>query len=210
MFHTLTFWCMYPITLYIADYKPIRVRHQSSDTSYFRTKCLEGQRPKPYQNDIGIYQVRTILCRQKHVSCVTTGNKVQITVVAACYAIPPMVIFDRKILKPEMTVGEVPGTMYGLSSSGWMDGDLFRIWFTHHFLAHAPPARPLMLLLDGHSSHYHPETIRCAAEEQVILFCLPPHTIHLTQPLDKGCFGHLKHTGRKNVIIIWQIIVAWL
>ena len=133
---------------------------------------------------------------QKHVSCITTGNKAQITVVAACnsagYAIPPMVIFDRKTLKPEMTVGEVPGTMYGLSSSRWMDGDLFHLWFTHHFLAHAPPARPLMLLLDGHSSHYHPETIRCAAEEQVILFCLPPHTTHLTQPLDKGCFGPLK------------------
>ena len=37
---------------------------------------------------------------QKHVVCVTTGNKAQITTAAACnaagYAIPPMVIFDRK------------------------------------------------------------------------------------------------------------------
>ena len=133
---------------------------------------------------------------QKHVSCITTGNKAQVTVVAACnaagYVIPPMVIFDRKTLKPEMTIGEVPGTMYGLSTSGWMDGDLFHNWFIHHFLAHVPPARPLLLLLDGHSSHYSPETIRCAAEEEVILFCLPPHTTHLTQPLDKGCFGPLK------------------
>ena len=35
---------------------------------------------------------------QKHVACITTGNKAQITVAAAChaagYAIPPMVIFS--------------------------------------------------------------------------------------------------------------------
>jgi len=46
--------------------------------------------------------------------------------------------------------------------------------------------------MDGHSSHYCPETIRMAAKEQVILCTLPPHTTHLTQPLDKGCFGPLK------------------
>ena len=61
---------------------------------------------------------------------------------AAGYTIPPLVIFDRKTLKPEMTVGEVPGTMYGLSSSGWIDTELFELWFAHHFLAHAPPVRP--------------------------------------------------------------------
>jgi len=34
--------------------------------------------------------------------------------------------------------------------------------------------------------------VRRAAEEQVIVFCLPPYTTYLTQPLDKGCFGPLK------------------
>ena len=53
-------------------------------------------------------------------------------------------------------------------------------------------ARPLLCLLDGHSSHYCPEMIRLAAAEQVIIFALPPNTTHLTQPLDKGCFGPLK------------------
>ena len=105
---------------------------------------------------------------------------------AAGYTIPPLVIFDHKTLKPEMTVGEVPGTMYGLSSSGWIDTELFELWFAHHFLAHAPPVRPLLLLLDGHSSHFQPSFVRRAAEEQVIVFCLPPHTKYLTQPLDKG------------------------
>ena len=72
-----------------------------------------------------------IVCRrgERHPSFITSGSKVQITVLACCnaagYAIPPLVIFDRKILKPELTFGEVPGTMYGLSSSGWIDSEIF-------------------------------------------------------------------------------------
>ena len=141
-------------------------------------------------------------CGVRHSQVVCAGNKAQITVVACCnaagYTMPLMVIFDRKTLKPEMATGEVPGTMYGLSRSGWMDGDLFELWFTHHFLPYAPPTRPLLLLLDGHSSHYQLNVVKKAAEEQVILFCLPPHTTHLTQPLDKGPFGPLKMYWREE------------
>ena len=73
-----------------------------------------------------------------------------------------------------------------------MTADIFEHWFTHHFLVHAPGARPLLLLLDGHSTHYSPSFITKAAHEKVIVFCLPPNTTHITQPLDKGAFGPLK------------------
>ena len=139
---------------------------------------------------------------QKHPSAVGSGDKSQVTVLACCsaagYAVPPFVIFDRKSLKPDLTNGEVPGTVYGLSSKGWIDGELFSLWFSEHFLAHAPPLRPLLLLMDGRSSHFKPEVIKRAAEEQVVIFCLPPHTTHLTQPLDKGCFGPLKAHWREE------------
>ena len=139
---------------------------------------------------------------QKHPYSVTSGDKSQITILAcgsaAGYTIPPMVIFDRKSLKPEMTVGEVPGTFYGLSESGWMDSELFEEWFKNHFLLHIPPVRPILLLLDGHSSHYQPELLRLAAGEGVIVFCLPPHTMHILQPLDNACFASLKtHWGEE-------------
>ena len=65
----------------------------------------------------------------KHPYQLTSGNKTHITVLmctsAAGYAIPPMVIFDRTALNPELTLGEVPGTFYGLSDSGWMNAGLF-------------------------------------------------------------------------------------
>ena len=133
--------------------------------------------------------------------CLSSGSKDQITVVgcvsAAGQHLPPMVIWDRKNLKPELTQGEYPQTIYGLSSKGWMDMELFEKWFSRLFLCCAPAARPLLLLLDGHSSHYSPAAIRMAAEEQVILFVLPPNTTHLSQPLDKGVFGPLKMQWRK-------------
>ena len=138
---------------------------------------------------------------EKNLPAVGSGNKAQITVVRCVSAggscLPPMVIWDRKTHSPELTVGEVPGTIYGLSEKGWIDQELFEVWFLNHFLRYASHARSLLLLLDGHSSNFCPETIQAAATEQVILFVLPPNTTHLTQPLDKGCFGPLKAKWRE-------------
>ena len=65
----------------------------------------------------------------KVAATVSSGDKAQITVLAcisaAGYCLPPMVIWDRKVLTPELTKGEIPGTIYGLSQSGWVDQELF-------------------------------------------------------------------------------------
>ena len=96
---------------------------------------------------------------QKHVHVINSGNKSHTSVLACAsasgYAIPPIVVFQRKSLPPELTSQEVPGTIYGLSASGWMDRELFQEWFHRHFLHYAPTSRPLLLLLNGHSSHFN-------------------------------------------------------
>ena len=139
----------------------------------------------------------------KNPSYLTGGTKAQITVLAcACaagYAIPPFVIFDWKTLIPQLTKGEVPGTSYGLSSNGWIDRQLFTDWFFHHFLEYVPSVRPLVLLLDGHTSHYSPEVIKMGAAEEIVVIALPPNTTHLLQALDKGIFGPLKSQWKKVV-----------
>lgn len=133
---------------------------------------------------------------QRHPRSVTTGNKKNVTVLAcanaAGYFLPPLVIFKRKTLPLSMLDGEVPGTLYSLSDSSWMDSNTFDHWFANHFLVHVPPVRPLMLLLDGHSTHYNPVFIRKAASEGIVVFCFPPNMTHLLQPLDKGIFGPFK------------------
>ena len=134
---------------------------------------------------------------QKKVRSRVSGRKEQITVIgcgnAVGQSIPPMVIFEGKYLNHQWTVGEVSGTYYGMSGKGWTDQELFMHWLKEHFLKYAVPGRPLLLLLDGHSSHYEPASMELAREEDVIVFCLPPHTTQDSQPLDCTVFGPLKH-----------------
>ena len=111
--------------------------------------------------------------RIARVTCIT----VLACVNAAGYAIPPMVIYAWSNLSQKLTRGEVPGTM-------WIDSELFTEWFEQHFLFHGPAGRPILLMLDGHSSHYDPHFIRSAAEKAVIVFMLPPNITHGAQPLD--------------------------
>ena len=139
-----------------------------------------------------------IICKtgSKNPACITSGNKTQVTIVAcvnaAGYSLPPMVIWNLKTMQGDMARGEVRGTVHAFSDNGWIDQELFDIWFHNVFLQYAPAIRPLLLLMDGHSTHYCPSTIRAAANHQVILFTLPPNTTHISQPLDKGVFGPLK------------------
>lgn len=128
----------------------------------------------------------------------SSGTKAQITIVScvnvAGQVLPPMVVWDRMTLIPKLAEGEVPGTIYGLSPKGWMDQEL---WFTRHFLRYISPVCPVLLIMDGHSSNYCPDTIWLAAPERIIVFALLPNTTHLTQPLDKGVFGPLKVCWRE-------------
>lgn len=121
--------------------------------------------------------LKTIHVRgDKNPSSVSSGSKVQATVVAcvsaAGQAIPPMIIWARKTMKPELAIGEIAGILHGLSDKGWMDRRLFHLWFRRHFLRYEPASWPLLLLLDGHASHYCPATINVAAEQGVIIFTL--------------------------------------
>ena len=106
--------------------------------------------------------------------------------------IPPFVIFDAKMLNLDWAKGEVPGTRYGLSATGWVDTLLFKKWLTNHLLKNAVRDRLLLLILDGHGSHYQPELITYAKKNGVVLFCLPPHTTHESQLLDTSVFKPLK------------------
>ena len=60
-------------------------------------------------------------------------QKFQITVVGCINAIgqalPPFIVFGAKNIRIQWTKGEVLGTTYGLSDSGWMDNILIREWF---------------------------------------------------------------------------------
>ena len=74
-----------------------------------------------------------------------------------------------------------------------MDGQgIVCLLVSSHFLKHAVSAQPLLLLLDGHSSHFTINFVQAAAEHDAIVLCLPPHTTSDSQPLDTSCYCPLK------------------
>lgn len=106
--------------------------------------------------------------------------------------LPPTIIFRGKLLSSEVVLSDAPeGTIFATSPRSFIDGELFEEYFVR-FLKSIPPARPVLMLLDGHGSHISWNVINLARANNVHILCLPPHTTHLYQPLDKSIFGILK------------------
>lgn len=134
----------------------------------------------------------------KNVRYHISGQKSQIAVIgcasATCQIIPSYIIFVAKQLNEQWTRNEVSRSRYAVSYKRWVDQELFFYWLKVHFIPNAILRCPLLPLLDGHSSHFEPNAIQHAQDNNIIIFCLPPHTTHECQPLDCSLFGPLmKH-----------------
>jgi len=55
------------------------------------------------------------------------------------------------------------------------------------------------LILDDHESHHSTEFELYCQQNNIITLCMPPHSSHLLQPLDVGCFGPLKQAYGRQV-----------
>ena len=81
-----------------------------------------------------------------------------------------------------------------------MEGDNFLEWFGSTFIPvveHLLTSGPVILFVDGHHSHLYLSLVKMAHEKGVHLFCLPPHTTHILQPLDVGVYGPLKQSWKR-------------
>ena len=54
-------------------------------------------------------------------------------------------------------------------------------------------------MLDGYESHQSVAFREYCKENNIILLGLPPHSSHLTQPLDIGCFSSLKRSYSRQI-----------
>jgi hypothetical protein len=97
-------------------------------------------------------------------------------------------------MKQETTNGSPPGSIHVWHPSGWIESEFFSQWFLH-FSKHTKQTKedPVILVLDGHYSHTRNlEFITLARENYVYIICLPSHSSHKMQPLDKAFMGLLK------------------
>ena len=123
----------------------------------------------------------------KNVYAITADTKEEITTLcaisAAGDALPPMHIFPGTRFKYNPMLNCVDGAYFGHSPTGWISTEPFFGWIANHF-AKRVSVRPVVLLVDGHSSHIDIHTSKFCRDNNILLHCLPPHSSHLTQPLD--------------------------
>ena len=118
--------------------------------------------------------------------------------------IPPMVVYKAQHVYEGWTTGGPHGTVYDCTPSGWFDGRTFTRWF---LLAFLPAVQQLegrkVLLGDNLASHFTPEVIRAARQNDIYFCALPPNATHLMQPLDVSVFGPMKRQWR-NILAEWR------
>ena len=101
-------------------------------------------------------------------------------------------MFKGKRFLDELMAGATEGAAGTVSDSGWSNSVIFEHYLKNHFLkfvAQPTEAEKVLILYDGHKSHVNIGLIEWAISKHIILFVLPPHTSHVLQPLDIGCYG---------------------
>jgi hypothetical protein len=93
-----------------------------------------------------------------------------------------------------------PTWTFLVSKNGWTTDKIGLQWI-HHFERHTRSrtvGSKRLFVLDNHGSHTTPEFRSFCEDNNIILLWMPPHSSHLLQPLDVGCFGPLKTAFSKQ------------
>ncbi len=95
--------------------------------------------------------------------------------------------------------------MTNLKALFWEDqkaDELILSWFSDNFIPSINKRKvrkPVVLFVDGHTSHINLEVAKLSREENIVLYCLLEHASHLMQPCDVALFGPLKREWRNSV-----------
>ncbi|CAF3851980.1 unnamed protein product, partial [Rotaria sp. Silwood1] len=100
-----------------------------------------------------------------------TGGKSYTTVLfcgsATGALLPPFIIYKGQRLYEEWCIGGPQNAAYGNSENGWMNQNLFYQWFQQVFVEQTKnKPRPLLLIVDGHGSHFSVDTLQLAIRNQ--------------------------------------------
>ena len=135
---------------------------------------------------------------KRNVYQVTSAERGVLTTVLPCYNaagyyVPPMIVYKGKRVTDGLKKDMPDGTRIAMSDTGYMNMDLFQTWLEHFKKNLQEPNSPALLILDGHGSHVKAiDGLKYAERNNISIVCLPPHTTHWTQPLDRCYFKPLK------------------
>ena len=145
--------------------------------------------------------------RRRRPKAIQPGNREWVTAIAAInaagWSVPPFLVFAGQYhLSAWYEEKDIPRDWaIAVSDNGWTNNELGVEWLKH-FNAHTKTrvigARRL-LVLDGHESHHSLEFQELCKENNIYTLCMPPHSSHLLQPLDVGCFSPLKRAYSREI-----------
>ncbi len=112
------------------------------------------------------------------------------------YSLPPFLLVKGSVhLANWYTESNIPHDwVIKPTPNGWTDHDTGVDWlrhFNHHTRSRSVGANR-MIVLDSHESHVSADFEAYCKDHNIITISLPPHSSHLTQPLDVGIFSPLK------------------
>jgi len=128
------------------------------------------------------------------------GNREWVTAIQAIgatgHVVPAYIIFGCKTIHLNWYQNRALPSGWKLdhTENGWTNNEKGLEWLKHfeEHTRHRTVGTWRLLLLDGHESHNSAKFDQFAKEHKIMCFYLPPHSSHLTQPLDVGCFAPLK------------------
>jgi len=110
--------------------------------------------------------------------------------------LPPLIIFKAENLSRQWIPASVHDDWkFSCNAKGWTSNLHGIEWLQRCFepaTREKANGRYRLLICDGHDSHITGEWIAHCMYNNIVLMVLPPHSSHLTQPLDVGVFGPLK------------------
>lgn len=121
--------------------------------------------------------------------------------------IPPMTVFNYARI-PKHVASQMPrGWGIGCTKTGWETAESFLDWMKQIFCPWIKDFQivlPVILYVDGHSSHMSIQLSDFCRDNQIILIALYPNATHILQPMDVAVFGPLKKIWRK-VVRDWRM-----
>lgn len=115
---------------------------------------------------------------------------VMFTINAAGHMLEPYILYPLDRLPPMP-----PGVQAGKNSTGWMTITEFLDYLEKVFASKIRAGvlkGPLILFVDGHSSHFSLEISEFCELYEIILIALYPNATHILQPLDVAVFKIIK------------------
>lgn len=139
-------------------------------------------------------------------SFISNDEKECITCLIGCNALgqlmPPMAVFKYERI-PSSIINELPDHWsFGRTESGWMTSSTFFEYVAnifHPWLLEKNIKLPIVLFVDGHSSHLTYSLSEFCSENGIHLVALHPNATHIIQPMDVAAFRPLKHIWKQAV-----------